>query len=559
MAADTTDIDDIREQARRWLADDPDPASRDELTAVLDRLPASAPELADRFAGPLTFGTAGLRGPLRAGPNGMNLAVVTQAAAGLVGWLAAQGGTGPLVIGYDARHGSREFAERTAQVATGAGRPALLLPRPLPTPVLAYVVGQLGAVAGVMVTASHNPPQDNGYKVYLGAELGGELGAGAQIVPPADAGIEAAIRAVGPLTQVPLGQPGQVLGDDVVASYVERATAVIAPDGSRDLTVAYTPLHGVGAAVLTAAFARAGFPVPGVVPDQAEPDPEFPTVSFPNPEEPGAVDRLIALADSTGADLAIANDPDADRCAVVVRDGMTDGGQSWRMLRGDEVGVLLADHLMRRGVTGLYATTIVSSSLLRAMCAARGLPYDETLTGFKWIVRAGGGSAPLVYGYEEALGYCVAPEHVRDKDGITAALTVAELAAGLKAQGRTLTDRLDELAAEFGVHHTDQLSVRVDDLREIARAMARIRAATPTTLLGHPVDSTQDLLPEADVVILRTGAARVVIRPSGTEPKLKAYLEVVEPVTDGDVAAARTRAQAAIAQLRTEIAAALGL
>ncbi|NJC14722.1 phosphomannomutase [Micromonospora profundi] len=555
MAADTPDIDDIREQARRWLADDPDPATRDELTAVIDRLPASAPELADRFAGPLTFGTAGLRGPLRAGPNGMNLAVVTQAAAGLVGWLAAQGGTGPLVIGYDARHGSRQFAERTAQVATGAGRPALLLPRPLPTPVLAYAVRQLGAVAGVMVTASHNPPQDNGYKVYLGAELGGELGAGAQIVPPADAGIEAAIRAVGPLIDVPLGRAGEVLGDDLIAAYVESATAVIDPDGPRDLSVAYTPLHGVGAAVLTAAFVRAGFPVPGVVPDQAEPDPEFPTVSFPNPEEPGAVDRLIALADSTGADLAIANDPDADRCAVVIRDG----GQSWRMLRGDEVGVLLADHLMRRGVTGLYATTIVSSSLLRAMCAARGLPYDETLTGFKWIVRAGGGSAPLVFGYEEALGYCVAPAHVRDKDGITAALTVAELAAGLKAQGRTLADRLDELAAEFGVHHTDQLSVRVDDLRVIADAMARIRAATPTVLLGQPVDSVRDLLPESDVVILRTATARVVIRPSGTEPKLKAYLEVVEPVPDGDVTAARARASAAIAQLRAEIAAALGL
>ncbi|MDG4760118.1 phospho-sugar mutase [Micromonospora sp. WMMD710] len=555
MAADTTDIDDIREQAERWLADDPDPASRDELTAVLDALPSSGPDLADRFAGPLTFGTAGLRGPLRAGPNGMNLAVVTRAAAGLVDWLAAQGGTGPLVIGYDARHGSRQFAERTAQVATGVGRPALLLPRPLPTPVLAYAVRQLGAVAGVMVTASHNPPQDNGYKVYLGAELGGELGAGAQIVPPADAGIEAAIRAVGPLTEVPLGAPGQVLGDDLVAAYVERATAVIDPGGSRDLTVAYTPLHGVGAAVLTAAFARAGFPVPGVVPDQAEPDPAFPTVSFPNPEEPGAVDRLIALADSTGADLAIANDPDADRCAVVVREGH-DG---WRMLRGDEVGVLLADHLMRRGVTGLYATTIVSSSLLRALCAARGLPYDETLTGFKWIVRAGGGSAPLVFGYEEALGYCVAPEHVRDKDGITAALTVAELAAGLKAQGRTLTDRLDELAAEFGVHHTDQLSVRVDDLRLIADAMARIRAATPTTLLGQPVDSVRDLLPEADVVILRTAAARVVIRPSGTEPKLKAYLEVVEPVVDGDVPTARSRAAEAVAALRGEIATALGL
>ncbi|WP_433231189.1 phospho-sugar mutase [Micromonospora sp. CA-248260] len=558
MVAESTDLDRMRDQARRWLDDDPDPASRDELRAVLDRLPASAPELADRFAGPLTFGTAGLRGPLRAGPNGMNLAVVTRAAAGLVGWLAAEGGEGPLVIGYDARHGSREFAERTAQVATGAGRPALLLPRPLPTPVLAYAVRRLGGVAGVMVTASHNPPQDNGYKVYLGAQLGGALGAGAQIVPPADAGIEAAIRAVGPLAQVPLGPPGQVLGDDLVAAYVERAVAVIEAGGPRDLRVAYTPLHGVGAAVLTATFARAGFPTPGVVPDQAEPDPAFPTVSFPNPEEPGAVDRLVALADATDADLAIANDPDADRCAVVVREP-AGTGTGWRMLRGDEVGVLLADHLMRRGVDGLYATTIVSSSLLRAMCAARGRAYDETLTGFKWIVRAGGGTPPLAYGYEEALGYCVAPEHVRDKDGITAALTVAELAAGLKAQGRTLTDRLDELAAEFGVHQTDQLSVRVDDLRIIADVMARVRAATPTTLLGAPVTEAQDLLPAADVVILRTAAARVVIRPSGTEPKLKAYLEVVEPVADGDVPAARTRAAAALTTLRTEIATALGI
>jgi phosphomannomutase len=459
-----------------------------------------------------------------------------------------------LVIGYDARRGSLAFAERTAQVATGAGRQALLLPRPLPTPVLAFAVRHLGAVAGVMVTASHNPPQDNGYKVYLGAQLGGVLGAGAQIVPPADAGIEAAIRAVGPLAEVPLGPPGQVLGDDLITGYVERAAAVVDPAGPRDLKVAYTPLHGVGAAVLTAAFARAGFATPGVVPEQAEPDPAFPTVSFPNPEEPGAVDKLVALAGSTGADIAIANDPDADRCAVAVP---ADG--SWRMLRGDEVGALLADHLMRRGVTGLYATTIVSSTLLRAMAAARGLPYDETLTGFKWIVRAGGGREPLVFGYEEALGYCVAPEHVRDKDGITAALTVAELAAGLKAEGRTLSDRLDELAAEFGVHHTDQLSVRVEDLRVIADAMARIRAATPAALLGHPVTQTLDLLPEADVVILRTDAARVVIRPSGTEPKLKAYLEVVEPVTDGDVPAARRRAHAAVTELRNEIAKALGL
>ncbi|MFD0817812.1 phospho-sugar mutase, partial [Micromonospora zhanjiangensis] len=475
---------------------------------------------------------------------------------GLVTWLAARGAAGPLVIGYDARHGSRQFAERTAQVATGVGRAALLLPRPLPTPVLAYAVRALGAAAGVMVTASHNPPQDNGYKVYLGAELGGSHGAGAQIVPPADVEIEAAIRAVDRLSEVPLGPAGQVLDGDLAASYVDRAAEVVDPAGSRDLTVAYTPLHGVGGPVLTAAFSRAGFPVPGVVPDQATPDPDFPTVAFPNPEEPGATDKLIELARTVGADIAIANDPDADRCAVAV----PEAGGRWRMLRGDEVGILLADHLMRRGVAGLYATTIVSSSLLRALCAARGLPYDETLTGFKWIVRAGADSGhPLVFGYEEALGYCVAPEHVRDKDGITAALLVAELAAGLKTEGRTLTDRLDELAAEFGVHRTDQLSVRVDDLREIESAMSRIRAKTPTALLDEPVTSVEDLLPAADVVVLRTGSARVVIRPSGTEPKLKAYLEVVEPVVDGDVAAARERASATVRALRTETAAALGI
>lgn len=563
MSADHHHLSNLRERAQRWLDDDPDPASRAELQGVLDRLPASAPELADRFAGPLAFGTAGLRGPLRAGPNGMNLAVVTQAAAGLVAWLTAHGGTGPLVIGYDARTGSRAFAERTAQVATGAGRPALLLPRPLPTPVLAHAVRQHGAVAGVMVTASHNPPQDNGYKVYLGAQLGGELGAGAQIAPPADAEIESAIRAVGPLAAVPLGPPGQLLDDTLVASYVRQAVAVIARGGPRDLKVAYTPLHGVGAAVLTEAFTHAGFPTPQLVPDQAEPDPTFPTVAFPNPEEPGAVDRLTAVADATGADLAIANDPDADRCAVVIRepaDSTADrDAPRWRMLRGDEVGALLADHLMRRGRAGLYATTIVSSALLRAMCTARNLPYDETLTGFKWIVRAGGGSTPLVFGYEEALGYCVAPDHVRDKDGITAALTIAELAAGLKAEGRGLADRLDELAAEFGVHHTDQLSVRVDDLQVITDAMARIRAATPSTLLGESLIESRDLLPAADVVILRSAAARVVIRPSGTEPKLKAYLEVVQPVVAGDIATARRRAAAAVATLRGEIAASLGV
>ena len=542
--------DDVRQLAEAWVADDPDPAARDEIRALLDGLPGTGPELRDRFAGPLTFGTAGLRGRLRAGPNGMNLAVVTRAAAGLVAWLAEQGGRGPLVIGYDARHGSKEFAERTAEVATGAGRDALLLPRPLPTPVLAHAVRTLDAVAGVMVTASHNPPQDNGYKVYLGADLGGPAGAGAQIVPPADSGIEAAIQAVGALGAIKLGDPGTVLPETVVEEYVRSAAAVVSGE-ERDLTVAYTPLHGVGGAVLTAAFAAAGFPAPAVVERQAEPDPEFPTVAFPNPEEPGAMDLLLELATSTGADLAVANDPDADRCAVAV----PGPGGAWRALRGDELGVLLADHLIRRGTAGTYATTIVSSSLLGALCAARGVPYAETLTGFKWIVRA---ADELAYGYEEALGYCVAPGMVRDKDGITAALTVAGMAAGLKAAGSSLAGRLDELAREFGVYATDQLSVRVDDLAEIGRAMTHLRDAPPATLLGAGM-SLEDLLPENDILRLRTAAARVVIRPSGTEPKLKAYLEVVEPVPDGDVAAARGRADAAMSDLRREVAVALGL
>jgi phosphomannomutase len=551
----------VRERVEEWIADDPDPASRAELQALLDRWPDSEAELADRFAGPLTFGTAGLRGPLRAGPNGMNLAVVRAAAAGLVHWLDGHGAHGPLVIGYDARHGSRRFAEETARVATGAGREALLLPRPLPTPVLAHAVRRLDAAAGVVVTASHNPPSDNGYKVYLGAALGGATGAGAQIAPPVDAEIEASIRSVGPLSEVSLGPPGTVLGEDSVSTYLDAAAAVVDPDSPKQLAVAYTPLHGVGAAVLVAALARAGFDEPAVVADQAEPDPDFPTVAFPNPEEPGAMDRVLALAAEAGADLAIANDPDADRCAVAVPDGGGSPGPptapTWRMLTGDELGVLLADHLIRRGAPGRYATTVVSSSLLRALCAARGVAYGETLTGFKWIVRAG---EDLAYGYEEALGYCVAPQLVRDKDGITTALLVCELAAGLRAELRTLTDRLDELAAEFGVYATEQVSVRVDSPDEIEAVMTRVRAAPPASLLDEPVTAVDDRLPEADVLALRTGAARLVVRPSGTEPKLKAYLEVREPV-DGaeDVPAARERARASLCALRTETVAALGL
>jgi phosphomannomutase len=495
----------LRAQAEEWLAEDPDPQTRAELMALLHDEAA----LADRFAARLHFGTAGLRGELGAGPARMNRVVVIRATAGLAAYL--RGDDRPVVVGYDARHRSADFADDVARVMTGAGRRALVLPRPLPTPVLAFAVRRLGCAAGVMVTASHNPRRDNGYKVYLAD--------GAQIAPPVDAEISAAIDAVGALGSVPLGSAGETV--DVVGDYV-AAVATVPRTAARDVRIAYTPLHGVGWPVVRAAFSAAGFAEPASVAEQVEADPDFPTVAFPNPEEPGAMDLVERLASETGADLAVANDPDADRCCVAV------GG---RLLSGDELGVLLADHLLRSGVRGRFATTVVSSTLLGKLCAAYGVPFTETLTGFKWIVRAG---PDLEFGYEEALGYCVAPGVVRDKDGISAALLVADLAAALRAQGRTLPDRLREIWGEHGRHATDQWSVRVADLGRIAEAMAALRAAPPETLGGRRVLETADLrdgwhgLPPTNGVAYRLdGAARVVVRPSGTEPKLKAYLEVV--------------------------------
>lgn len=546
-----TTMDKLRADVLEWITNDPDPASRDELYRLLDGLPDSHEELADRFSGRLTFGTAGLRGEVRAGPNGMNLAVVRAAAAGLTNWLDRNDATGPVVIGFDARRGSTQFAEETARVVTGSGRRALVLPQPLPTPVLAHAVRHHDAAAGVMVTASHNPPADNGYKVYLGAQLAGELGAGSQIVAPVDEQIEAEIGALGALSDIPLGDTGEVLDRGTLDSYLAGVAAVVDPENPKALSIVATPMHGVGGSTLVAALEKAGFEAPTMVREQAEPDPAFPTVAFPNPEEPGATDHLIALAKSHGADIALALDPDADRCAVAI-----DVGGEWRMLSGDELGVLLADHLMARGVSGTYATTIVSSSMLRSICAARGVPYAETLTGFKWIARA---AADLAFGYEEAIGYCVAPEHVRDKDGISAALLTCELAAGLKAQLRGLHDRLDDLAAEFGHYSTGQLSVRLDDPIQIASAMSKVRHSPPATLLDEPVSEITDLAPDTDVITLRTDTGtRVVVRPSGTEPKLKAYLEVVEPIGNGP-ATARERAAASLSALRTEVATALGL
>ncbi|MDQ1737081.1 MAG: phosphomannomutase [Pseudonocardiales bacterium] len=540
-ADELPELADLRGRVRAWIFDEVEDGDASELQALLDNAnggdDAALAELANRFAGTLTFGTAGLRGPLRAGPNGMNTAVVRRAASGLAGYLNQSGQAGGIVvIGYDGRHRSRSFAEDSAQIFAAAGFDARLLPRLLPTPVLAFAVQHLGAAAGVMVTASHNPPQDNGYKVYSSD--------GAQIAPPTDSEIETQIRAVGSVRSIALATTFSVLDESIVDDYVEAVSALAQRDSPRDLRLVHTAMHGVGTSVVRAVFTAAGFAKPIEVAEQAEPDPEFPTVAFPNPEEPGAMDLALALAERSSADLIIANDPDADRCAVGAR-----FGREWRMLRGDEVGVLLADWLIQQGKRGTYATTIVSSTMLSAMAAKHGLGFAETLTGFKWISRA---APDLVYGYEEALGYAVAPSLVRDKDGVSAALLIAEMAASLKAAGSSLPQRLMELAAEYGLYVTSQLSWRLSDLSLISDAMARVRTRPPATLLGRPV-TVIDLAPDNDVLILRFEQGRVVVRPSGTEPKCKAYLELVIPEGAPEVPSK------CMAALSSEVTALIGL
>ena len=549
----------LLDRARDWADADPDERTRTELRELLaavarDPEGDAAAELADRFNGRLEFGTAGMRGALGAGPNRMNRVVVTRAAAGLASYLRRNGAGGgdTVVVGYDARHSSDVFAEDTAAVLAGAGLQAVVLPRALPTPILAYGVRRLDCVAGVMVTASHNPPQDNGYKVYLGN--------GAQIVAPADTEISAEIDAVGALADIPRSDGWRRLGDELVESYLSDVAALVDADGPRDLTTVYTPLHGVGGDTVSSVLERAGFEAPHVASAQAEPDPDFPTVAFPNPEEPGAMDLAMGLAAEVGADVVVANDPDADRCAVGVP-----GPHGWRMLRGDEVGVLLGDFMLRRGVRGVYACTIVSSSLLGALAASYGQPHEETLTGFKWICRVD----RLAFGYEEALGYCVAPDLVRDKDGVSALLRVVELAAQLKSEGRTLADRLDDIAREHGLHATDQLSVRVTDLGRIGEMMTRLRSRPPTTLGGLAVEHVDDLsqggagLPATDGLRYRLAdRARAVVRPSGTEPKIKCYLEVVVPVERGEpggVDAARIVAAGRLDAIGADLSRAAGL
>ena len=537
--------DDLLARAREWQSQDPDPVTRAELQALIDA--GDTAGLEDPFRERLQFGTAGLRGALGAGPNRMNRVIVAQAASGLAAYLLEHGSEPSVVVGYDARHNSEIFARDTAEIMEGAGVHAFLLPTHLPTPVLAFAIRHLGCSAGVMVTASHNPPQDNGYKVYLEDS--------SQIVPPADIDISAAIDAVGRVDEMPRSDAYELLGPEVAEAYVEAVVALPA-DGPRDIVAVYTPMHGVGRDTLVEAVSRAGFPPLHVVRDQAEPDPDFPTVAFPNPEEPGAMDLALKLSSEVGADIIVANDPDADRCAVGVRDG-----EAYRMLTGDQVGVLLGDFLLRKGLQGTYAASIVSSDLLGRQAAAYGQPWEQTLTGFKWL-----GKIPtLVFGYEEALGYSVAPDIARDKDGVSAIITVLELAAALKAEGRSLIDQLDDIYREHGLHATSQLSVRVEDLSIISRAMETLRSSPPSSLGGLAVTSVDDLadgyhdLPPTDGIRLGLeGSTRIIARPSGTEPKLKCYIEVVVPVEDS-IEASREVADENIAGIKKDLAEALGI
>ncbi|MDP2289200.1 MAG: phospho-sugar mutase [Actinomycetota bacterium] len=536
--------------AQDWLDNDPDPQTQAELATLIATAQAGSHQalaaLDNAFATRLSFGTAGIRGALGPGPNRMNRVVVRQTAAGLARYLRAHGG-GSVVIGHDARHRSADFAHDLASVLTQSGLSVMVLPRALPTPVLAFAIRWLGCAAGVMVTASHNPPRDNGIKVYLGD--------GSQIVAPVDAEISAEIDREVELRHLAQDDPDAewlTLDEQVVEAYIDTATALVADSHHRNVRAVYTAMHGVGGVLLERVFARAGFPPVIPVPEQFQPDADFPTVAFPNPEEPGAMDLALALAREQAVDLIIASDPDADRCAIGIPDT---GDSAWRMLSGDEVGWLLGWWMLQRGARGTLAQSLVSGSMLEAIAKSAGVDYDQTLTGFKWISRV----PNLAYGYEEALGYCVDPANVRDKDGITAALLFAEMAASIKAKGQTIQGLLDQLALEHGVYATSQVSVRVNDPAQITKSMQALRSNPPTSIGGFTVIGVDDLelptdgLPPTDGLRFNLDdGGRVIVRPSGTEPKVKCYLQVVERVQGGDVRAAREAAGAALSRIAAD-------
>jgi phosphomannomutase len=555
-------------RAKAWRDQDPDEETRAELDALIADAEAghdkAVDDLHSRFDSRLEFGTAGLRGELAAGPNRMNRVLVSQAAAGFAAYLLGRESAPSVVIGYDGRKNSQVFATDSAEIMAGAGVRAIILPRLLPTPVLAFAVRHLGVSAGVMVTASHNPPNDNGYKVYLGG-----ADEGSQIVPPADAEIEAHIQRVAAtilVPELPRSHDYETAGEEVLDEYVRATAALVAAPADAPKFV-YTAMHGVGWETAKRVFADAGFGEPIVVPEQIEPDPAFPTVAFPNPEEPGALDLAFRTATASGAELIIANDPDADRLAVAVPDA--EGG--WRRLSGNEVGWLLgwraAERIRQAAetvaavggdiascVSSTLAASIVSSPALSAIAQEYRVDYVETLTGFKWVSRV----ANLAYGYEEALGYLVDPNKVRDKDGISAAVEFLSLVSELKAAGRSFGEHELAFAAEFGAFASGQVSVRVQDLADIPKIMTRIRQSPPTHLGEIAVASIDDFehgfgdFPPGDILRIHLAdGSRVIVRPSGTEPKVKVYLDASS--TDGSPSERISAAQAMVDALTAAV------
>ena len=509
-------------EVQAWIADDPDPVTASQLQLWLDS--NNEAELRTSFNGFLQFGTAGLRGPIRPGPSGMNRAVVGRTAAGLVTYMKERNLTS-VVIGRDARYGSEDYTFETAEIMSGAGMKVFVLPRPLPTPVLAFATNELSCDVGIMVTASHNPPQDNGYKVYLGGTVDGIEYRGSQIVSPTDVSIAKNIDAITSLKAQPRRKEWTVLGEEIIEKYISRTAALATKPGS--LRIVYTAMHGVGTETLQRVFQKAGFASPILVDAQAAPDPDFPTVAFPNPEEPGAIDLALETAKTFDADLVIANDPDADRCAAAVKDPAT----GWRMLRGDELGAILGESIARKSNSGIFANSIVSSSILKKIAEHYNLEFKETLTGFKWLAKIKG----LTFGYEEALGYAVDAKTVNDKDGISAAITLAQIATDLAADGKTLLDLLDEIWERHGFHATEQISIRLSDLSKVGVILGGLRSNPPQNIAGRTVTSIDDLaaptdgLPPTDGLrIWLDGGVRIIIRPSGTEAKMKCYIEVIE-------------------------------
>jgi phosphomannomutase len=505
-----------------WILDDPDTVSSAKLQNWVDT--NNEQELKTSFNGFLEFGTAGLRGPVRPGPSGMNRAVVARTAAGIVAYMKARSLTS-VVIGRDARHGSDEFAREAAEIFSGAGLTTVVLSHPLPTPVLAFATNELGCDVGIMVTASHNPAQDNGLKVYLGGTVDSITYRGSQITSPTDVFIADEISKVVSTKNLPRANNWSTVDDHLLENYISQTAQLAKNPGT--LKIVYTAMHGVGKETLLAVFKKAGFDLPILVQAQAEPDPDFPTVAFPNPEEPGAMDLAIEMAQKTDADLVIATDPDADRCAVAVKDPKV----GWRILHGDELGAVFAHVISQKNPKGVFANSIVSSTVVKKIAATHSIKFQETLTGFKWISKVNN----LSFGYEEALGYCVDPLTVNDKDGISAAIYIAQIASDLAPDGRTILDLLDEIWSSYGYHATEQISIRLKVLSQVKELLNSLRINPPQSIAGRQVTLIEDLskpndgLPPTDGLRMWLGGSiRVIIRPSGTEPKLKCYIEVIE-------------------------------